>query len=131
MIWFTIRNAFVEDKRRLENRITQLEEEIEDEQNNNEQNNEKLRKIQSDYEKLMADLHLEKSNVAKAEVWYKKILKNLNQVQHFSDIFSSRLEIDKSEIKILFYIVYEHFLKSFNKLEMRFRKIIFSVPRIE
>lgn len=68
MIWFKIRNAFVEDKRRLENRITQLEEEIEDEQNNNEQNNEKLRKIQSDYEKLMADLHLEKSNVAKAEV---------------------------------------------------------------
>lgn len=63
-----VRNAFIEDKRRLENRITQLEEEIEDEQNNSEQNNEKLRKIQTDYEKILADLQLEKANVAKAEV---------------------------------------------------------------
>lgn len=68
MLYTQLRNAFAEDKRRLDNRITQLEEELEEEQANNEQNNEKLRKLQSDYDKVLADLHLEKANVVKAEV---------------------------------------------------------------
>lgn len=63
------RNAFTEDKRRLEAKIAQMEEELEDEQNTNEQTNEKLRKLQTDNEKLNTDLHVERANASKAEVY--------------------------------------------------------------
>ena len=61
------RNAFIEEKRRIEAKVNQLEEELEDEQNNNEQMIEKLKKMQSDMEKLAIDLNAEKSNATKAE----------------------------------------------------------------
>jgi peptidoglycan hydrolase CwlO-like protein len=64
------RNAFTEDKRRLEAKIAQMEEELEDEQNTNEQTNEKLRKLQTDNEKLNTDLHVERANASKAEVYH-------------------------------------------------------------
>ncbi len=44
------KNAFTEEKRRLETRVSQLEEELEDEQNNNEQMLEKFKKLQFDLE---------------------------------------------------------------------------------
>ena len=62
------RNAFNEEKRRLETKLAQLEEELEDEHNVNEQFNEKMRKFQADIEKLTNDLQIEKANVAKSEV---------------------------------------------------------------
>ena len=57
-----------EEKRRLETKITELEEELEDEQNNSEQMLEKFKKLQFDLEKMATDLHIEKSNVTKNEV---------------------------------------------------------------
>lgn len=57
----------MEEKRRFETRINQLEEELEDEQNNSEQLMEKFKKLQFDLEKVTSDLHVEKSSVSKAE----------------------------------------------------------------
>ncbi len=65
----TWRNAFNEEKRRLETKLAQLEEELEDEHNENGQFAEKMRKLQADIEKLTNDLQVEKSNVAKSEVF--------------------------------------------------------------
>ena len=61
------KNAFSEDKRRYETRITQLEEELEEEQSNTEQVLEKYKRIQMDLDKMTSDLHSEKSNAAKSE----------------------------------------------------------------
>lgn len=73
-----------------------MEEELEDEQNNAEQNNEKLRKVQSDYEKLMADLHLEKSNVAKAEVdWTREDKDRRWDINRLVSLKNAKLLIEK------------------------------------
>jgi hypothetical protein len=53
----------------LETKLAQLEEELEDEHNENGQFAEKMRKLQADIEKLTNDLQVEKSNVAKSEVF--------------------------------------------------------------
>jgi len=61
------KNAFIEEKRRFEARILQLEEELEDEQNNTEQLMERFKKNQIDLEKMTSDLQIEKSAASKAE----------------------------------------------------------------
>jgi len=61
------KNVLYEDKRRLETKIAELEEELEDEQNNNEQMLDKFKKVQFDLEKMTTDLHIEKSNASKSE----------------------------------------------------------------
>lgn len=53
----------MEEKRRFETRINQLEEELEDEQNNSEQLMEKFKKLQFDLEKVTSDLHVENAKI--------------------------------------------------------------------
>ena len=62
------RNVWSEEKRRIEAKIAELEEELEDEQNNNEQMLDKFKKLQFDLEKMTSDLQAEKSNGTKNEV---------------------------------------------------------------
>ncbi len=61
------KNVLYEEKRRLETKIAELEEELEDEQNNNEQMLDKFKKVQFDLEKMTTDLNIEKSNGSKNE----------------------------------------------------------------
>ena len=63
-----IRSSNAEEKRRLEAKIKQLEEELDDEQNNSEQYIDKIKKMQFDFEKMTTDLAIEKSNASKADV---------------------------------------------------------------
>ena len=70
--WLTLfgafRGAFIDEKRRLEARITQLEEELEEEQTNTELTGDKHKKLAMTVEQLMLDLAAEKANNQKAEV---------------------------------------------------------------
>lgn len=61
------KNVLYEEKRRLETKIGELEEELEDEQNNNEQMLDKFKKVQFDLEKMTTDLNIERSNCGKNE----------------------------------------------------------------
>ncbi len=62
------RGAFIDEKRRLEARIAQLEEELEEEQTNTELTGDKHKKLAMTVEQLMLDLAAEKANNQKAEV---------------------------------------------------------------
>jgi myosin protein heavy chain len=64
----SFRGAFIDEKRRLEARITQLEEELEEEQTNTELTGDKQKKLAMTVEQLMLDLAAEKANNQKAEV---------------------------------------------------------------
>ncbi len=65
---FFFRGAFIDEKRRLEARIAQLEEELEEEQTNTELTGDKHKKLAMTVEQLMLDLAAEKANNQKAEV---------------------------------------------------------------
>ncbi len=65
------RGAFIDEKRRLEARIVQLEEELEEEQTNTELTGDKHKKLAMTVEQLMLDLAAEKANNQKAEVNFK------------------------------------------------------------
>ena len=67
------RGTFIDEKRRLEARITQLEEELEEEQTNAEIIGDKHKKLAMTVEQLMLDLSVEKANNQKAEVNLLKI----------------------------------------------------------
>jgi len=71
------RGAFIDEKRRLEARIVQLEEELEEEQTNTELTGDKHKKLAMTVEQLMLDLAAEKANNQKAEVSFflKKIVR--------------------------------------------------------
>jgi len=68
---FIFRGAFIDEKRRLEARIVQLEEELEEEQTNTELTGDKHKKLAMTVEQLMLDLAAEKANNQKAEVNFK------------------------------------------------------------
>jgi myosin protein heavy chain len=61
------KNAWLDEKRRLEVRISQLEEELDEEQNNVELCNERARKSALQVETLTSDLSLERSNCQKID----------------------------------------------------------------
>ncbi|CAF0851620.1 unnamed protein product [Didymodactylos carnosus] len=67
MLLLSGKDAFIDEKRRLESRIAQLEEELEDEQTNSELNLDKHKKSALHVEQLMLDFAAEKSNNQKAE----------------------------------------------------------------
>ena len=63
-----IRNTLVDEKRRFEARVNQLEEELEDERTNSELNDEKVKKLAVNYEQVLQDISAERSNTEKLEV---------------------------------------------------------------
>ncbi|CAF1035648.1 unnamed protein product [Rotaria sordida] len=67
IIYYFILGAFIDEKRRLEARIVQLEEELEEEQTNTEIIGDKHKKLAITVEQLMLDLAAEKANNQKAE----------------------------------------------------------------
>lgn len=94
-----IRGAFIDEKRRLEARITQLEEELEEEQTNTELTGDKHKKLAMTVEQLMLDLAAEKANNQKAEV-----KRNLNKKENVLFLFSlkavrSNLERQNRELR--------------------------------
>jgi len=60
-------NLVLDEKRRLETKITNLEEELEEELNNRELGDERLRKITLQYEQCLMELNAEKSNFIKMD----------------------------------------------------------------
>jgi myosin protein heavy chain len=66
------RNSFVEDKRRLELHINQLEEELEEEQTNTEILGDKVKKLAMIHEQDMLDTNAEKAKNEKLEVKFKQ-----------------------------------------------------------
>ena len=61
------RNSLSEEKKRLEARIAELEDELDEEQNNSESFAERARKNGLQVEQLTADLNAERSNIQKVE----------------------------------------------------------------
>jgi hypothetical protein len=82
------RGAFIDEKRRLEARITQLEEELEEEQTNTELTGDKHKKLAMTVEQLMLDLAAEKANNQKAEV---HVNHSRMSTMNMGTCFSSRL----------------------------------------
>jgi myosin protein heavy chain len=90
------KNSIIEEKRRLEERVSQLEDELEDEQSTGEQTIDKLKKQQFDIEKLTTDLHIEKSNLSKSES-AKLMLEK--QIRELRDKVTEHEEVSKGRSK--------------------------------
>jgi myosin protein heavy chain len=92
----SFRGAFIDEKRRLEARIAQLEEELEEEQTNTELTGDKHKKLAMTVEQLMLDLAAEKANNQKAEVSFERKEMRCNLLIVFSRLYAVILK-DKIE----------------------------------
>jgi len=71
LIYF--RNSIADNKRQYESRINQLEEELEEERTSVEISDEKIKKMQLNYEQVLNELSIERTNSERLEVRKPKV----------------------------------------------------------
>lgn len=93
------RGTFMDEKRRYDARVQQLEEELEEERTTSDLNVEKLKKLAMSYEQTLADIAAEKSNNEKLEVGLRaaKEMRSANVL--FAKIIVANLERQIQEFR--------------------------------